>query len=82
MAKSTTTVALKGTFDFNEGTITEIVGKGESQTIAVYNLMDVLKQFDECFISVNVKEDRSIPTVEQLVEEDSDEDFDEEEYEE
>lgn len=33
MAKATTSYALKGEFNFNEGTITEISGRGESQTV-------------------------------------------------
>lgn len=78
MAKATTSYALKGEFNFSEGTITEIVGKGENQMIQVYNLMAVLQEFNGCFISVSIKEDKSIPTVDQRSFDD-DEDFEDDE---
>ena len=75
MAKATTSYALKGELDYNAGTITEITGKGENMEVNVYNLMAVLKEFDGRSISVSIKEDKNIPTVEELeIEEESEED--------
>lgn len=53
MAKKSKSYSLKGTYDFNEGTVTEINKDVET----VYSLEEILREFHGREVSISVKED-------------------------